>query len=109
MNCFEKADTKTLENLLEETTTVVLFKHSYRCSISSVALNRLQNLCDDLNKGQKAILLDVIAQRDLSNNIASKFQIKHESPQLIIVKNGKAVYHASHFDINRDAAVELAS
>ena len=109
MNCFNKADSNTLESLLNESATTVLFKHSNRCSISSVALSRLKDLCNDLKDGQKAILVDVIAQRELSNAIASKYQIQHESPQLIIIKDGEVVFHTSHLDITKDKALKYAS
>lgn len=76
----------------EESSSVAIFKHSTRCSISSMALNRV-------NRGEAsmpAYLLDLIQYREISNAIATRYQIMHESPQLLIIKNGKAVHHSSH-------------
>lgn len=71
---------------------VAIFKHSTRCSISSMALNRLE-------KGRSSIpvyYLDLIAYRTISNEIASRYDVEHESPQLIIIKDKKAISHTSH-------------
>jgi bacillithiol system protein YtxJ len=57
----------------------------------------------DLNDIVDAYFLDLIAHRDVSNEIARKFNVYHESPQLILIKNGKAVYDVSHSDINAEA------
>ncbi len=78
---------------------VMLFKHSTRCSISSMALNRTEsgwNLSED-----KVVpyYLDLIAHRDVSDAIADKLNVFHQSPQMILVKNGEAVMDASHNEI----------
>jgi bacillithiol system protein YtxJ len=80
----------------------VLFKHSTRCSISSMALSRFER---DWKKDTCAELwfLDLIAYRELSNQIAQKSGVKHESPQVIVVHHGKVIYHASHYDIRVEA------
>lgn len=78
---------------------VVLYKHSTRCSISSMALNRLERAWTNTEDIQP-FFLDLIAHRDLSQKIAEELNIVHESPQLILVKKGKAVYNASHMDIS---------
>lgn len=82
----------------EEKTTAV-FKHSTRCSISRMALKQFEN---EYNLGDSISLyfLDLIAYRDVSNEIASKFGVQHQSPQLIVIKNGKAVFSATHSDID---------
>lgn len=81
---------------------VVIFKHSTRCSISRMALKQFEREYD-LNETVAAYFLDLIAHRDISNGIASKFGVYHESPQLIVIKNGKAVYDVSHSDIDAEA------
>ena len=48
----------------------------------------------------KKYFLDLISHRDVSTAIAQKFDVEHESPQVILIKNGKAVYSASHFEID---------
>lgn len=72
----------------------IIFKHSTRCSISSMAKNRLES--EDVPENTDFHYLDLISFRDVSNQIAEVFGVKHESPQIIIVSNGKAVYDASH-------------
>ncbi|MFB9107489.1 bacillithiol system redox-active protein YtxJ [Flavobacterium gyeonganense] len=81
---------------------VVIFKHSTRCSISRMALKQFEREYD-LENIVDAYFLDLIAHRDISNEIASKFGVYHESPQLILIKNGKAVYNVSHSDIDATA------
>ncbi|MBF4515414.1 bacillithiol system redox-active protein YtxJ [Flavobacterium sp. ANB] len=81
---------------------VVIFKHSTRCSISKMALKQFEREYD-LNDTVDAYFLDLIAHRDISNEIASRFNVYHESPQLILIKNGKAVYDVSHSDIDAKA------
>jgi len=78
----------------------VLFKHSTRCSISSMALNRLKDLEAGFFDKADFHYLDLIAYREISNAIAERFQVHHESPQVILVKNGEAVYDASHMEIS---------
>ncbi|MDW8850562.1 bacillithiol system redox-active protein YtxJ [Flavobacterium sp. MMLR14_040] len=81
---------------------VVIFKHSTRCSISRMALKQFEREFE-LNDTVDAYFLDLIAHRDISNEIAQKFNVYHESPQLILIKNGKAVYDVSHSDIDAEA------
>jgi bacillithiol system protein YtxJ len=78
---------------------VVIFKHSTRCSISRMALKQFEREYD-LNDSVDAYFLDLIAHRDISSEIASRYNVYHESPQLILIKNGKAVYDVSHSDID---------
>ena len=81
---------------------IVIFKHSTRCSISRFALKQFEREYD-LDETVDAFFLDLIEHRDVSNEIASKFGVYHESPQLILIKNGKAVYDVSHSDISAEA------
>lgn len=100
----------TNENELDEALalaqqkTVLLFKHSTRCSISSMAFNRLKSNWKDCEI--VPYYLDLIAYRNISNTIADKLNVIHQSPQVILLKNGKVVYHASHSQINFDAILE---
>ncbi|CAA9199893.1 hypothetical protein FLA105534_02839 [Flavobacterium bizetiae] len=84
---------------------VVIFKHSTRCSISRMALKQFEREYD-LNDSVTAYFLDLIAHRDISNEIASRFNVYHESPQLILIRDGKAVYDVSHSDIDAVALKE---
>lgn len=80
----------------------VLFKHSTRCSISTMALNRLMRLNPDFYQQADFYYLDLIAHRDVSAAIAERYHVHHESPQLIILKQGDATYDASHMEITVD-------
>lgn len=83
---------------------VALFKHSTRCSVSLMAKKSVERFWDlDID----AYYLDLIAHRDVSNAIAEQLEIQHQSPQMILVKDGKAIYNASHGSIDVDAMGEL--
>ncbi len=87
----------------------VLFKHSTRCSISNAALGRLErNWKNEEFSGITTYYLDLLKYRDVSNAIAERFQIAHESPQVLVIKNGICIYHVSHTEIDyhdlKDAA-----
>lgn len=75
---------------------VIIYKHSTRCGISSMVLNRLEREYD-LEAGRvKLYFLDLIRYREVSNRVSRVFKIPHESPQLLLIKNGAVCYHASH-------------
>ena len=78
---------------------VAIFKHSTRCSVSRMALKQFEN---EFNSSDKVIpyFLDLIEYRAISNEIANRFGVTHQSPQLILIKEGKAVYNVSHSDID---------
>ncbi|MFM2385807.1 MAG: bacillithiol system redox-active protein YtxJ [Bacteroidota bacterium] len=76
---------------------ILIFKHSTRCSISSVALDRLNR--STVNTNIDYYLLDLIAYRQLSNTIAEKFKVYHESPQVLLISKGECVYDESHMSI----------
>ena len=78
---------------------VLLFKHSTRCSISSMALNRLETKWSD-NAQIPAYYLDLLNHRDISNEIANLYSVEHASPQVLVIKDGKCIYHNSHNGIN---------
>ncbi|BDC97995.1 bacillithiol system redox-active protein YtxJ [Persicobacter psychrovividus] len=78
---------------------VVLFKHSTRCPTSAMSLRFFENGFKE-EAGIKPYFLDLIVHRDVSNEIAVKFGVLHQSPQVILLKDGKAVFDASHHEIN---------
>lgn len=82
---------------------VVIFKHSTRCSISRMALKNFEREYDLAESEAVPYFLDLLEHRDISNEIAQKFQVIHQSPQLILIKDGKAVYNASHSEIDAEA------
>ena len=84
---------------------VAIFKHSTRCSVSRMALKQFENEFNSPDSVE-TYFLDLIAYRDVSNEIATRFQVVHQSPQVLLIKEGKSVYNASHSDID---AQELKS
>lgn len=78
---------------------LVIFKHSTRCSISAMAKNRLERQWEE-SFPVPAFYLDLIAYRSISNEIASSLAIEHESPQLLLISQGKCVYNSSHSEIS---------
>lgn len=101
MNWTTIDSTEQLAQITQESNgqPVLLFKHSTRCSISSAALARLERSWKDDN-GIKPYYLDLIAFRPVSNAIASEFNIEHQSPQALLISNGKCVYTESHMGID---------
>ena len=79
--------------------TVVIFKHSTRCSVSRMVLKQFENEYSLENK-ISLYFLDLLKHRDVSNEIANSFSVAHQSPQLIVIQNGVAVYNASHESIS---------
>ena len=80
---------------------VVIFKHSTRCAISSMAKDRLERQWHGpALPNVEVYLLDLIAHRDISNAVSSELGVYHESPQVIIVADGEAVYDDSHMGIS---------
>lgn len=108
-NTLEKIE--DLDQALEASKTgpIVLFKHSTRCSISSSALNRLERNWQESETAATPYYLDLISHRDISGSIAEKLGVQHQSPQMIIVENGKAIFNSSHMDINFEDVKSNAS
>lgn len=79
--------------------TVLIFKHSTRCGVSRSVLRQFENEFDSAIK-ITPYFLDLLEHRDISNEIASRFGVVHQSPQLIVIKEGNAVYNASHDSID---------
>lgn len=82
----------------------VIFKHSTRCGISRMVMNQFVASYDLGQEGLDLYYLDLLSYRDVSNEVGYRFQVIHESPQLLVIKNGINVAHASHGGIN---AMEL--
>lgn len=78
---------------------ILLFKHSTRCSLSSMALNRLERNWKFSGDVFPVYLLDLIKYPAVSAKIMNLFNVQHQSPQVLIIKNGKSIYNASHSDI----------
>jgi len=78
------------------TKTQVIFKHSTSCSISRMAKSRIESGLEELEKDADVYYLDLLANRSISNMIAEKWNVEHESPQILIIKNGKSIHDSSH-------------
>ena len=89
-------DRATLEDLISDSKqkTVLVFKHSNACPLSAHAYRELQKLEGQVN------LLEIQAAPDLSREVESLTGVRHESPQVILLRDGKAIWNASHFDVN---------
>lgn len=83
---------------LSHQTPVVIFKHSSSCGTSAMVLDRLESSSDNHTEFTW-YFLDLLAHRDVSNAIADKAGVRHESPQIIILFQGKTLYHRSHIGI----------
>src|SRR6185295_6663989 len=106
MNWINLTDEEQLLHIKERSAdrSQVIFKHSTRCSISSVAKNRLERVGQPEN--MDFYFLDLIKHRGLSNKIASDFKVYHESPQILLIKNGECVYDESHSGIEMSELIE---
>ena len=100
MEWIHLTDEEQLNNIIKKSQekAQVIFKHSNRCSISSVALQRLQkaNKPGDID----FYFLDLIKFRSISNQIAEIFKVRHESPQVLVIKDGKCIFNESHLGID---------
>ena len=95
---------KQLDSIVEESEEkpIVIFKHSTRCSISRMALKNFEREYSDENSAS-LYFLDLLSHRDVSNEIAQRFHVIHQSPQLLLIKNGQSVYDVSHSEIDAEA------
>ena len=94
-NFFRIDDHAALENLITDSKQkpVIVFKHSNACSISARAYREMEKLEGQVN------ILEVQSARDVSSELANRTGIRHETPQVIVLRDGKAVWNASHFDV----------
>jgi bacillithiol system protein YtxJ len=84
---------------LSKSETVFIFKHSTRCGISKMVIKRFENMFDESMSNVKVYYLDLLNYRDVSDKVGVTFNVIHQSPQLLIIKNEVSVFNASHQDI----------
>ena len=99
-------DSKQLDEILAESTKqpVLIYKHSTRCNISRSAFDRLERKWDAAAAGNiKRYFLDLLSYREISNRISDMFEVEHQSPQILVISNGKSVLDLSHYDIDFEA------
>ncbi len=94
-NFIEINNNEKLDELFEKSSEnpVILFKHSTTCPISAGVYQVISQINSDV------YLIVVQKARNVSNYVAEKTGIRHESPQTLVIKNGETVYHASHYDV----------
>ncbi len=96
---WEYTQTVDISALKKEEKPVIIFKHSNRCSISTMALNRLLDAQEELDANATVLLIDVIANRSTSMQLADDLDTEHASPQVIVIKSGEVIHTASHMAI----------
>ena len=91
-----------LEELFQKSheAPVLVFKHSTTCPISAAAYRQIEGVDGDVN------IIVVQTARGVSNELANRTGIRHESPQAIVLKDGKPVYHAAHYDVTAEQVSE---
>ena len=87
--------------------TVAILKHSTSCGISRMVLRQFEQSYDLKEEQIKLYFLDLLAYRDISNKIASRFNVPHQSPQLLVIKDGEVVFDASHGSIQSEKLNEF--
>lgn len=94
-------------NKTSEQQFVLIYKHSTRCGISSAALKRLESESfAHTGSSLKHYFLDLLRHRDISMAIADRYGVRHESPQVLLIRNGQCVYHSSHSAISYETLIK---
>ena len=100
-------DLEQISQIKQQTGYSLIFKHSTRCSVSSMAKRRFELDWSVIPEDTNLYFLDLISYRDISAQIAETFQVQHESPQILLIKNGDCILDASHSDISADEVAEV--
>ena len=79
--------------------SILIFKHSTSCGISRMVMKQFESLFNEENKHLKVYYLDLLNFREVSSKVSEVFQVIHQSPQLLVIKNGISVYDESHNEI----------
>lgn len=88
---------------------VLIYKHSTRCSVSSLVCSRLEHAWEADPMDIQGYFLDLISHREVSNAVEDQFQVRHQSPQILIIDGGKCFFHCSHLRISHRAIKEALS
>jgi bacillithiol system protein YtxJ len=100
---------KQIDEIKQQQGYSLIFKHSTRCSISMMAKRRFELDWENLPDNMPLYFLDLLKHRDLSNKIAQDFSVYHESPQLLLIKDGECVLDQSHGSISVDETMSVLS
>ncbi len=117
-NAFSGSDTSEIWEIISDSSQVdsiieaskekpqLIYKHSHRCSVCFVARGDLEQSADEIQEHADMHVVNVVRSRDASNKIASDLDVRHESPQAILIDKGEVVWHGSHGSINADAILD---
>ena len=106
MQWINLSDREQINSIKEAAGYAVIFKHSTRCAISSMAKRNFELSWDLIPASIPLYFLDLINYRDISALVAETFQVQHESPQVLLIKDGECVLDASHSDISAEEIAE---
>ena len=84
----------------------LIYKHSHRCSVCFVSKGNLEQASEDILEHADMHFLNVVKSREASDYVASELDVRHESPQVILVDDGAVAWHASHGDIKADTILQ---
>ncbi|TXD49335.1 bacillithiol system redox-active protein YtxJ [Polaribacter sp. IC073] len=103
LNWLPLTSLEQLETIKEKSNTeaILIFKHSTRCGISSMVIKQFEKLFTEEHQNLKVYYLDLLNYRNVSDEVGAKFHVMHQSPQLIVVRNGVSVHDAAHNDITQ--------
>ncbi|MXV51796.1 bacillithiol system redox-active protein YtxJ [Pedobacter sp. HMF7647] len=107
MNWIPLTSPEQLQEIKNNNGYSIIFKHSTRCSISMMAKRKFEFEREALPENTPVYFLDLISYRDVSNKVAELFHIHHESPQLLLIKDGECVYETSHGEISAEDAASM--
>jgi len=107
MNWTSLDSANQIDAIKQQTGYSLIFKHSTRCSISMMAKRRFEMDMYKLPADMPLYFLDLIKYRDLSSKIAQDFQVHHESPQMLLIKDGDCILDQSHGQISVEEAMEV--
>ncbi|MDH3215177.1 MAG: bacillithiol system redox-active protein YtxJ [Candidatus Krumholzibacteria bacterium] len=96
---------KSLRQLIDRSRYVptVIFKHSTRCGVSHFAKKQLERDWDLAADAVDVYYLDLVAHRDVSNDVSIAFDVRHESPQILLIRDGESIYDTSHQGVSVQA------
>ncbi|MDZ7682292.1 MAG: bacillithiol system redox-active protein YtxJ [Fodinibius sp.] len=117
-NVFSASDTSEIWESISDTSQVdpvieaskqkpqLIYKHSHRCSVCFVSKGNLEQASEDILAHAEMHFLNVVNSREASDYVASELDVRHESPQVILLDDAEVVWHASHGDIDTDAILD---
>ncbi len=100
-------DLAQIDEIKNQTGYSLIFKHSTRCAVSMMAKRRFEMDWEAIPTDTNLYFLDLIAYRPISAQIAETFQVHHESPQILLIKDGACMLDASHSDISAEEVAEV--